>query len=497
MFKLSTLLNFDNIVIQCHDNPDADSIASGFALSKFFEEHKINARLIYSGRFKITKPNLTEMIKELNIPIEYIENINVNGLLITIDCQYGAGNVKKLNAQHVAIIDHHQQEITNVSLTEIRSYLGSCSTLVWQMLSDEGFDFIKQPNISTALYYGLFSDTNSFTEISHPIDKDMRDSLKCDYNLIRKLKNCNLTLNDLEIAGIALIKCFHNINNNYAIFKSHPCDPNILGFISDLALQVNTIDICVVFNQTSRGYKFSVRSCIKEVMANELASYLCEEIGSGGGHIEKAGGYISLNKFESKYGDISVDAYFLNKINEYYDSYEVVYSESLDINIEEMNLYRKTKMLLGFVPTLNIFPEGTPLLVRTLEGDINVLTSNNMYIMIGLKGEVYLINKNEFEQNYEKINNPYNIEIEYFPSVKCKETGDIINLKSFAKSCKPTKEIHVYAKPLINNIKLFTKENTSKYISGEIGDYLIVDKDNINNISIIKKEMFNSTYKLI
>ena len=28
--KLSELLAYDNIVIQCHDNPDADTIARGF-----------------------------------------------------------------------------------------------------------------------------------------------------------------------------------------------------------------------------------------------------------------------------------------------------------------------------------------------------------------------------------------------------------------------------------------------------------------------------------
>ena len=28
--KLSDLLQFDNIIVQCHDNPDADALASGF-----------------------------------------------------------------------------------------------------------------------------------------------------------------------------------------------------------------------------------------------------------------------------------------------------------------------------------------------------------------------------------------------------------------------------------------------------------------------------------
>ena len=136
---LKELLKYEEIIIQCHDNPDADAIGSGFALYTFFKEKGKQVRLVYSGKAKITKPNLLILLNELSIPLEYAEEIDVSGLLITVDCQYGAGNVKKFKADNVAIIDHHRQEITNVPLSEIRYYLGSCSTLVWQMLEEEGF----------------------------------------------------------------------------------------------------------------------------------------------------------------------------------------------------------------------------------------------------------------------------------------------------------------------------------------------------------------------
>ena len=56
--KLSDLLKFDNIVIQCHDNPDADAIGSGFALYSYFKEKGKKVRFIYSGKKKISKSNL-------------------------------------------------------------------------------------------------------------------------------------------------------------------------------------------------------------------------------------------------------------------------------------------------------------------------------------------------------------------------------------------------------------------------------------------------------
>ena len=33
--KLSDLLKFDNIIVQCHDDPDADALASGFGVYEY------------------------------------------------------------------------------------------------------------------------------------------------------------------------------------------------------------------------------------------------------------------------------------------------------------------------------------------------------------------------------------------------------------------------------------------------------------------------------
>ena len=35
--RLSDILKYNDIVIQCHDNPDADALASGFALYTFLK----------------------------------------------------------------------------------------------------------------------------------------------------------------------------------------------------------------------------------------------------------------------------------------------------------------------------------------------------------------------------------------------------------------------------------------------------------------------------
>ena len=47
--KLSNLDKFNQIVIQIHDNPDADAIGSGYAIYKYFLQKGKNVRLVYGG----------------------------------------------------------------------------------------------------------------------------------------------------------------------------------------------------------------------------------------------------------------------------------------------------------------------------------------------------------------------------------------------------------------------------------------------------------------
>ena len=136
---LDDLANYNPITIQCHDNPDADAIASGYGLYLYFSSLKKDVKLIYSGRNKITKSNLVAMVNKYDIPINYLdanEVPKVDGLLVTVDCQYGAGNVTRIEADEVAIIDHHRIEIEGVEKNVILSHIGSCSTIVWKLLTE-------------------------------------------------------------------------------------------------------------------------------------------------------------------------------------------------------------------------------------------------------------------------------------------------------------------------------------------------------------------------
>ena len=175
--RLSELLAYDNIVIQCHDNPDADTIACGFGVYLYLKSKGKEPRQIYGGQNVIRKTNLVMLIRDLKIPIEHVDYLHKPELLVMVDCQYHSGNSAVFEAEHIAVIDHHRICTELPELSEVRSNLGACSTLVWNMLKTEGFDVRGNRELSTALYYGLYTDTGSLTEIVHPLDLEKAGGL--------------------------------------------------------------------------------------------------------------------------------------------------------------------------------------------------------------------------------------------------------------------------------------------------------------------------------
>lgn len=493
--KLSVLENYNDIVIQMHDNPDADAIGSGYAIYRYLQSKGKNPRLVYGGDFLITKSNIKILVKELKLPVEYVTKLDNPELLITVDCQYGEGNVKHFDAQNVAVIDHHNTGKVSDDMAEIRSHLVSCSTICFDMLRREGYDLKSDLALSTALYYGLFMDSNGFSELRHSLERDMIDELIIDKGLIKKMVHSNFTIQELETAGIALIRYSYDENRGVSIIKSKPCDPNILGLIGDLVLQVDSINVCVIYNECNGGYKLSVRSCVTDVAANDVAKYLTEGIGNGGGHIDKAGGYISKKQYESKYGEMGIELYFFERVNDYYESYDTIYSRDGVKDNTGFSLYTKLPYAYGYIKSLDIFEKGEEFRMRSLEGvDVYVVASEDLYIMIGYYGEAYPIKKDAFLRKYKETNNAFTREFEYNPSVRSMKTDENSELLPYAKECICCDGANILARPIEKTTKVFTKWEHDRYIQGEPGDMLCKSVDDDYDIYLIKREVFDVTY---
>ncbi len=493
--NLASLDKFQQIVIQVHDNPDADAVGSGYAIYRYFQEKGKDVRLVYGGRYAMTKSNMLLLVSELDIPIEYVHSLDNPELLLTVDCQYGQGNVQHFDAQNVAMIDHHSTGKESDEMAEIRSHLVSCATVCYALLKGAGYDVNADKKIATALYYGLYMDSNQLNEINHPFDRDMVDFLQYDKTFLNRLKYANLNIADFETAGIAIIRHSYVERNRLAIITSKECDPNILGLIGDLALQVDCIDVCIVFCEYPGGYKLSVRSCALEVAANELAGFLTVGIGNGGGHIDKAGAFISEEAFNKVYGGQSIESYFYSKMDEYFENYEVVHFDEEIQDKESFKLYQKKATILGYVKTTDLFPAGTECKVRTLEGDVRVHCDDEIYVMVGYVGETYPISKKAFETKYDVIEGVFEKEFEYPPTIINMETNQALDMMPYVHLCKSQPGASILAKPISKHTKVFSRWNYETYMNGEVGDLLCYSANDLKDVYIVKKDIFGVLYQ--
>ena len=497
--RLNQLLNFKNVVIQVHDNPDADALASGYGVYLYLKSHDVPVRLVYGGKFPLQKPNLVLMKDTYRIPIEYVKELEEEpDLLLTVDCRQGEGNVFPLKGKHVAVIDHHRVTGDLPELNEVRSNLGSCATLVWDLLMKEGMDPNNDTDLATALYYGLFTDTNSFSEMSHPKDRDLVDYLDIRKSDVSYFKNNNLSLEELRIAGDALQGAELHGEHHYGIAQAKPCDPNILGVISDMVLEVEGLNCCIVYSILDFGVKISIRSCVKEIKGNELADYMASDIGSGGGHIDKAGGFFDrklMEKMGVSYEPEAIHEFISQRMNKYFDETEVVYAKEGKTDLSDYPKYTKKSLHLGFVDPMELGLSGTTLSIRTLEGDVDVLVNDNVIIMIGIDGEVYPQKREFFMKNNTVLEEEYVFPGEYEPAIKDTKTGARISIIPKAHSCLSTAGGSIYAKKLTGRVKVFTSWDEEKYYLGKPGDYLAARCDDPKDIYVIADKIFNATYE--
>lgn len=505
---LSSLLAYDAVLLQCHDNPDPDTISSAFALSCFFFAHGVPTMIFYGGFREISKPNIIRMIDALRIHIRFVGTDITRAqelcpqakrpLLITVDCQYGSSNVSRIECENICIIDHHIMDgDQSVQYAIVNPYVGSCATLVWTMLRQAGFDVKDRLDASTALYYGLYTDTNSLSEVYHPLDLDMLDILVYDAGLVQQLRNNNITRDELRIASDALRGVVYEPSRGIALAEAAPCDPNILGWINDLVRQVEEVDVCIGYCPYHDGVRLSIRSNQRSVMANELAAFLTKGSGSGGGTMDKAGGFLRLPE-----NAIAPNALLSGRLDEYFSDCDVLVAGSYKPKEGEMLACRKKKQMSGYVVLDEVCPNGTWVIVRSALGDLSYTVDEESYLLVGSDGEVRPIQREAFDKCYVPVHErfvykpPKTKGSFYSPTIRESLYGKQLALLPHVRACHPKEDIIFWAKRITRRTKLFTPWYPEGYIAGEVGDYLTIRAKDFHDVLIETPEVFASIFEL-
>ncbi|SIQ28537.1 nanoRNase/pAp phosphatase, hydrolyzes c-di-AMP and oligoRNAs [Alkalispirochaeta americana] len=290
------------VVVQAHDFPDHDAVATAFALAELLERHRFTVRLCYGGTLQ--SQSLHDAIRELEISIVSIgeSEIPEDSQIIVVDGFAGNSNMAGVPGTLTAVIDHHPPPWPpEVLHADIRSGYGACSTILFEYYRDVAVPMSNR--VATALLLGIMMDTAFMTRGVSEMDLDAFNVLfrQGDWRLAARLLKNSLSLSDLAAFRQAIDGCivardfaFIALPGNYS--------PEVMALVADFFLGLREIHFVVVVSGDRDVHRLSVRSENHQLPCDVVIHLALDGIGSGGGHMHMGGGAIPLDLYPGDEG---------------------------------------------------------------------------------------------------------------------------------------------------------------------------------------------------
>jgi len=289
------------LAIFCHDNPDADTLASAWALQHICEHAHVKAVIYYIGVMNM--PQSKELVKLLGLKIkalstaqEVLEAIATHSKLALVDsARPGENNSLPPTAVPAIVVDHHS---TNMSVKpgeayDIRGNVGSTSSLMTAHIIDLGIPM--DVKLATALFYGMKTDTAGFTSnvstadlmaaayLSAYVYKPLLDMFELPPMPRTTLNALGMALGDREVRKHLSI----------AYLGELP-DRSALPVAVDLLMQEEGVQTAVALALVENAVHLSARNKDKRLHLGEALHLAFKGMGSAGGHASSAGGQLRV-----------------------------------------------------------------------------------------------------------------------------------------------------------------------------------------------------------
>lgn len=291
------------VSIIVHNNPDPDSLASAVAMRHLLKANGYKrVRIFYDGL--VGRAENQAMIRTFKISLSKTKNMvpGKGRQLILVDCQPYTGNVTlPKGAKPVAVIDHHPPSIktSKVPYRDIRPDYGASSTIIFEYYASMGV--LIPGNISTALFYAIFSETQGLGREGSPADKNAYLRLlpqisfshlsKIQFPAISKEFVCNLS----EV----LVNTFYYKNLTGVILDQLPY-PDFVAEMADFLLRMRNITWSICIGSFKNLIYVSLRTTNTEANASGVIKRIIPRYGTAGGHDMTAGAQVKIDRRKKK-----------------------------------------------------------------------------------------------------------------------------------------------------------------------------------------------------
>jgi len=287
------------LAIVIHDNPDPDAISSGLALKEIAKSLGVEANILYHGR--IGHQENKAFVNLLGIDLGKMEEHDPKDFdeIALIDCSIpGVNNMVPPNSYVGIVIDHHPPGETEIKADyiDIRPNFGATATIMTKYLQQLNINISK--TLSTALLYGIRTDTQDFKRKTDPADLSAASYLYplSNHGILDQLEQPSMAIETLEVLGEAIRN--RQVLGSYLLSNvGNIRDRDTLPQAADYLLSLEGISTTVVFGVTDERIYISGRSNDIRVNLGEIMRQAFGE--DAGGHANAAGAQIPLGVFSS------------------------------------------------------------------------------------------------------------------------------------------------------------------------------------------------------
>jgi len=274
-------------------NADPDALACALAIKRLLR-YRVK-QVVITHPNEIHRLNNVAMVERLKIPLERMGNVKLQGFTkkILVDSQPSHLPVFE-KIEFDAIIDHHPISGNyETSFVDIRPQYGACSTMLIEYL--RAGNMKPSVALATALFYAIKVDTQDFSQQSVLADGISFRFLFniANRNLVKKFELADMRRSELKYFNVALSELTYSKGRFYT-HLGKVRSPDILVNIANFLNHVDKIDWVLVSGVYAEKLVVIFRCDGYRKSAGKLAERIFAEVGSAGGHKEKARAEVPL-----------------------------------------------------------------------------------------------------------------------------------------------------------------------------------------------------------
>lgn len=302
--KLEALLTLakgkQRALVATHNDPDPDAIGAALGLSELLKRRAgVQSTLTYSGI--LGRAENKAMVEYLHIPLQPLHTVDCSqyDLVALMDTQPGHGNQPfGADCKAQIVVDHHPVDpaTRGASFWDVRSEYASTSTIVTWYLRDARIRL--SPNLATALFYGVKTDTLGLSRPNHPDDARAYVFLqqRAEASALARIENASVSSAYFQ----ALDDAMHGTRIYDGLVVARLGEmryPDMAAEVADFLLRLEQARIVLAVGRYGSDVIVSLRAPERGMCLDELVQQVISGDGSAGGHDFMAAGRVPANMY--------------------------------------------------------------------------------------------------------------------------------------------------------------------------------------------------------